>query len=375
MPEKVLVAGNNVRNVAESARKAGYEVHAVTNFVDADLKIYCESIEWIDKTKGEFCRKLKELVEEKAEEIGAKIVLTSGFETLDVKGELLCNEPRIAERVVDKLKFYRTLERAGLPFPELLGSYKRAVEVDEIRDCDAGRVEKASKLMGLVKPRKGGGGEEVRISDEVPEGFIKQRFIPGTPCSVSLIASQGKAVPVACNFIYAGWREMNATGFRYSGNLTPLIVDREIRTEMERFAAEAVELFNLTGSVGVDFILADKPYILEINPRFQGSLDSVEWSYDINIFKMHARAFEGKLPEKPEPRRYAARAVLFAPADLKIVEDLRGNPFFADVPGRGDFYRKDDPLVSILAAGNSKEEVERKILDRRDLFLNLAVSF
>lgn len=373
MPEKVLVAGNNVRNVAESARKAGYEVHAVTKFVDADLKIYCESIERIDETEG---GKLKKLVEEKAEEIGGKIVLCSGFETLDVKGELLCNEPRSAERVADKLKFYRSLEKAGLPFPELLGSDEGADvgvigEVGEA--CRVGKVDR--ELMGLVKPRKGGGGEEIRISDDLPEGFIKQRFIPGMPCSVSLIASEGKAVPVACNFIYAGWKEMNATGFRYSGNLTPLIVDKETRTEMERLAAEAVELFDLTGSVGVDFVLADKPYILEINPRFQGSLDSVEWSHDVNMFTMHVRAFEGKLPEKVKPKRYAARTVLFAPVDLRIAEDVKGNPFFADVPGRGDFYRKDDPLVSILAAGNSKEEVERKILDRRDLFLNLAASF
>lgn len=41
MPEKVLVAGNNVRNVAESASKAGFEVFAITKFVDADLRIYC----------------------------------------------------------------------------------------------------------------------------------------------------------------------------------------------------------------------------------------------------------------------------------------------------------------------------------------------
>lgn len=32
MSEKVLVAGNNVRNVAQSARKAGYKVYAITKF-------------------------------------------------------------------------------------------------------------------------------------------------------------------------------------------------------------------------------------------------------------------------------------------------------------------------------------------------------
>ncbi len=37
MPEKVLLVGNNVMNVAQSAKKAGYSVIAVTKYADADL--------------------------------------------------------------------------------------------------------------------------------------------------------------------------------------------------------------------------------------------------------------------------------------------------------------------------------------------------
>lgn len=347
MSEKVLVVGNNVRNVAESARKAGFEVYATTKFADADLSIYCKETLRLGDELAE--REIAEIVEAKAEEIGAKIVLCSGFETLNVKRELLCNEPGICEKVADKLKFYMELEKAGLPFPELLS--------------DDGE--------GIVKPRKGGGGEEVGIARNTPEGCIKQRFIEGLPCSVSLIAYEGKSIPIACNMMYAGWKEMNAEGFRYSGNLTPLQVSKDTRQKLEKLAVEAVELFDLTGSVGVDFILAEKPYILEINPRFQGSLDSIEWSCDVNVFRMHAKAFERLLPEKCRPKRVAIRSILFSPSNVTIKESLSGNPFFADVPNVNDFYQKNDPLVSILASGNSKEEVEQKILKRRDFFLKL----
>ncbi len=341
MPEKVLLAGNNVRNVAESARKAGYEVYAVTKFADADLNIYCASVfEVGDDSEG-----VANIVQEIAEDVNASVVLCSGFEGLRINAELLCNKPD--ERVVDKLRFYRELERAGLPFPELLGKNE----------------------VGIVKPRKGGGGEDVAISSSNEEGFVKQRYIEGLPCSVSLIAHEGKAVPLVCNLIFAGWREMNASGFRYSGNLTPLTVLRELRVQLEKLAVETVELFDLSGSVGVDFILADKPYILEVNPRFQGSLDSVEWSCDVNLFRMHADAFKGKLPERVKPKRYAARTVLFSPRKIEIKVNLAGNPFFADVPRRGDVYHKDDPLVSILAADNDPERVKKKILERRDTFL------
>ncbi len=348
MSEKVLVAGNNVRNVAESAAKAGFEVYALTKFVDADLKIYCREVERVEDSLPE--KEVVKKIEAAAESLNARIVLCSGFETLRVKGELLCNSPELSERVANKLKFYRELEKAGLPFPEL-------IEEGE----------------GVVKPIKGGGGEEVSVSEEVPKGFLKQRFVSGIPCSVSVIANGERAVPLACNYIYAGWKEMNAFGFRYSGNLTPLAVDGKIRREMERLAVEAVELFGLSGSVGVDFVLAEKPYILEINPRFQGSLDSVEWSCDVNVFRMHTEAFEGRLPESVKPKRVAIRSILFASKTVQIKEELAGNPFYADVPQKGDVYQKNDPLVSILAAGKSREEVERKTLERRDLFLDLAV--
>lgn len=323
----MLVVGTNVRNVASSARRAGYEVYAVTKFADSDLKIYCKKI-----YKFSDLKEAKEVAERVAEEENAKVVLSSSCETLRVKAELLCNDPREAEKVCDKLNFYKTLDNMGIPYPEL-GDFGENT---------------------VIKPRFGGGGEEVRLGNEDKEGFIKQRYIDGVPCSVSLIASEKEIVPISVNKIIVGWKILNAKGFRYAGNITPLNVSDEIRKELEKVAVEVVSLFDLTGSVGVDFILADKPYVLELNPRFQGSLDSVEWSCDVNLFKMHVMAFEGKRIEKVKPKRLAIRAILFAKERVKILEDLSGNPFFADVPNKGDVYGKDDPLVSILSTGLSK---------------------
>ncbi|MCS7143946.1 MAG: ATP-grasp domain-containing protein, partial [Archaeoglobaceae archaeon] len=146
---------------------------------------------------------------------------------------------------------------------------------------------------------------------------------------------------------------------------TPLKVEEEKRRELERIAIETAELFDLKGSIGIDFILADKPYVLELNPRFQGSLDSVEWSLDVNLFSLHVKAFEEKKIEKMKPKRFAIRAIYFADRDLSIKRDLLGNPFFADIPF--GFYRKDDPLVSILASG-SYGEVFEKVRERKELF-------
>ena len=48
-----------------------------------------------------------------------------------------------------------------------------------------------------------------------------------------------------------------------------------------------------------------------------------------------------------------------------------GNPFFADVPGRGEVYRRDDPLVSVLASGESERDVMGKLVARKNTYMEM----
>ncbi|MEM0353767.1 MAG: ATP-grasp domain-containing protein, partial [Archaeoglobaceae archaeon] len=89
----------------------------------------------------------------------------------------------------------------------------------------------------IVKPRFGGGGEGIKFGNKANGDFILQRFVEGIPCSVSLMCGK-ETIPIACNYIFSGWKEMNAEGFRYSGNLTPLKVSREKIKKLEKLAIE-----------------------------------------------------------------------------------------------------------------------------------------
>ncbi len=328
--------GHNVRNVARSARYAGYEVYAITYYEDADLRLYAKIMNVEIDPK---------IIAALAEELDAWIVLCSGFECLRVEN-VLGTPPRVAEKVVNKLKFYKTLDRVGLPFPEL-----------------------TDEEPSILKPIRGGGGLGIRRFDgHLPKGYLRQRYIAGTPCSVSLLVGDGWIVPVAVNEMLVGWGEMFApTEFTYVGNITPFRTEKRIID----LAVEVCELFDVLGSVGVDFIVADEPYILELNPRFQGSLDSIEWSLDVNIFRLHVSAIEGKRPEVPKPRRFACRAVMFSPSSLEVRARLTGNPFYADIPNPGERFEKGEPVVSILSSGKDRSDVISKILRRRDLFLKV----
>ena len=54
---RFLIVGSNVRNVVESARKAGFEVFALTEHDDADLRLYAKKVYLIDKKKKENVKK------------------------------------------------------------------------------------------------------------------------------------------------------------------------------------------------------------------------------------------------------------------------------------------------------------------------------
>lgn len=353
MNSRVVVVGTNVRNVAQSARKAGYTVYALTYYDDEDLKLYAE-VEKLPEDK----KAVKERVEQIAESLGANVVLSTGYEDLNIKDELvLGHHPKESARVKDKLKFYRTLEKAGIPHPRLAGP--------------------EDEFEVICKPRMGGGGEKIFMANSdlhksIGNDYIFQHYVEGTACSVSLMAGRS-ATAVAVNEILVGWKELNAAGFTYSGNITPLKLTKTETKELVRTAIETVELFDLWGSAGVDFILGDKPYVLEINPRFQASVDSIEWSHDTNMFRLHVDSVEGRKLDPPKARRFASRAILFAGRKTEIGECVTGNPFFADVPPRG-VYKAGDPLVSVLSSGSSRDDLLEKNIRRKHLFTHLATT-
>ncbi len=325
---KVVVAGTNIRNVAESAKKAGWRVFAVTKHCDADLYLYADEVVYVSGKNV-----AKETVRRIAESHNAHVVLSTGFEDLKVDNTL----GRADRDVLDKKRFYRVLERAGVPVP-------------------------GKGSPWIVKPRRGGGGTGVFLSEEPVNSkeFVCQRYINGVLCSASLLCGREIEV-VTLNHLLSGWKEMNAPDFVYSGNITPFICDPDIKKEICKIAVETAELFDLQGSVGVDFVIADKPYVLELNPRFQGSLDSVEWSLDVNLFSLHVASCEGKSVHIPKPRRTAGRAILFADRELKL-NIPPTHPFFADIPAGNT--EKGEPVLSILASGNN---IISKILVRKRL--------
>lgn len=343
---KILVIGINVRHIACSAARAGHEVFAVDGYSDLDLcRCASKTALFVQENPGGIDERVNSFVELFHPDA---LVLGPGLEEAKVRCvRALNNPPDLAARVSDKLWLALWLEREGFPFIPTTQSSENI------------------SYPAMAKPRKGAGGAGCRLLQgeaalPAEKGLIFQEWIRGTPASVSVVSTKSEARALAANEQLIGTAWSGAEGFRYSGNITPL----EPQTAgLAQMAEEIVCRLGLVGCNGVDFLLTERgPVVVEVNPRFQGSLDTVELSTGLNVFQAHMDAFEDRLPEVPRPRQAAGRAIVFAPRDLQIYEDLSG-ACVADVPRPGSRIMKGEPVLSLLATGKERSEVLAQLMN------------
>ena len=336
MKGRVLVAGFATRHVAQSAARAGYEVCAVDHFCDQDLA-WCtsdrEKFEDLDDLPcaiGRICTRHR----------FDFFVPTSGAETLAPPAPLLGTPAESIGRFLDKLDTQRFFESLGVPVPRLLpeGTYP-----------------------AMVKPRAGAGGWRNAVigSDaemaawnalygDVP--YLRQEVIGGIPASVCCIADGSRALAIAANEQIL--RGSGESAFGFSGSVTPF--DHPQGREMIALAERIAAASGCRGTIGIDFVVGDERAVaIEVNPRFQGTVDTVEMAMGCSLFGLHAGACAGNLPaRRPGAREVAARSILFADRDMTVKADLGAlREFVADIPWPGTFFEKDQAIVSVYGRG------------------------
>jgi predicted ATP-grasp superfamily ATP-dependent carboligase len=337
----VLVAGFTTRHVARSAAAAGYRVTAVDHFCDQDLSWYTD-----EQIRFDDLDDLPDAIEGICQRHRFDfMVVTSGAETVDCPVPLMGTPAVQVEPFLDKGMMQEFFEGLGMPVPPRAAPGTYPV---------------------FLKPLTGAGGwrnaivhsnEEERAWEALFPGapYLAQEIVDGVPASVSCIGDGSRAVAVAVNRqVMRGGDEAT---FGFSGSMTPF--ETPMAAEMIRVAEQVVAASGCVGSVGVDFIVGDDLHLIEINPRFQGTVDTVETATGWNLFDLHVAGCEGRLPVLP-PRvagRYAVRSILFAEEELVVTGDLSGlAPIVADIPWPGTVIEEGGAIVSVYGQGPSEAQ-------------------
>ena len=157
----------------------------------------------------------------------------------------------------NKVQTGKILSQNGIPVPGNEGTGKR-----------------------VIKPVKGCGAQGVRLSEDMPgEGEFAQDYIEGEHYSVSIIPN--RVIGDACLYfsgnpplVLAVNKQEIAIGndgsFRYLGGETPVHPAREAK--IVEIARKTVEILGCQGYCGVDVVVADKVYVVDVNPRITTSL-------------------------------------------------------------------------------------------------------
>jgi tyramine---L-glutamate ligase len=164
--------------------------------------------------------------------------------------------------------------------------------------------ETVTKGRRVVKPVSGCGAQGVRITEDPPgPGEFGQEYIEGEHFSVSIVA--GRLVGEACLY-YTGApaaalalnrQSIEVTGdgrFHYCGGETP--VHHPMEKEIVDTALQSITVLGCQGYAGVDVVVADKVYVVDVNPRITTSIVGIAATMKEEIAEILVRASKGEPP-------------------------------------------------------------------------------
>lgn len=173
----------------------------------------------------------------------------------------------------DKLECTRVLEKENIPVPETKGSGEYNGDY-------------------VIKPRFGCASEGIHKSSAgiLKEGFIATKFIKGEHLSASIITGRTQlALTVNRQLI-----EINDE-ISYEGGIVPYYCDRN--DEIIAVAKKTAKVLGCRGYAGVDIVLGDEPYVVDVNPRPTTSIIGISRVMEEEIADLMLRAGFGELPD------------------------------------------------------------------------------
>ena len=374
--EKLLLIGIDTRSMLNSALKLDYEIYSSSYFSTLDTpkiknqKIILNEIE--DESCGSFedqfnSKHLLEISEEYLDEVDY-IIPISGVSPSDFSKE---HQKKIlgtvnVKAIENKYRFYEKIKDKFLtPMTFHVSDMDEALEINENHE----------DIQFILKPLQGSGGYDINLlnndSDiQFNDGeYMLQEYVRGINVSSSLLSSKTDAKTIINTRLLCENDFGIDDSFIYIGNILPLTCESimedvndvdDINKQMNETSEKLAHKFNLVGSNGVDYILNENGlYVIEINPRIQGTFECVEKSLDINMLDAHIRACNGEIIDIPKPKYYAYKKIIYSPTRMKYEKIDLDNIY--DLPHIGSITEKSEPLLTIIDKDVNFEKLYEKV--------------
>jgi len=288
---------------------------------------------------------------------GTAIMLLPTEETLkfndnDIKDDTVLNEEELKE--YNNIQFIAKPNHGSGGYNTILLNYEKFIEDNNIKNM----IENIINNLGEI---------------------LIQEYIEGINLSSSVLSSKTDAKTIMNTRLLT----LNDIGFKnnykYCGNILPLDIKtiqeftnitipydeigmKNLNEDMKLLSEEIIKKQNLIGSNGVDLILSSKEnetnsildndiYLIEVNPRFQGTYESIEKVLSINLLEEHINACNGEIIQKLNLKGHCIKEIIYSPNRIKQgnleIENLY------DISRKNTIIEKDEPLVTIIKECNN----------------------
>lgn len=255
------------------------------------------------------------------------------------------------KNIINKFDMYKKLHKNFLmPLTFKLNTIEEAKEI----------ISNYDDKKFIIKPVYGTGGVGINYFENdlsLENDFLLQEYIEGNSVSSSFLSYPSHEIDmVTTSDQIIGSKMLGGNDFIYCGNVTPLV---NSNPKLVNISNKISKMFKLVGSNGVDFILHNNNvYVLEVNPRIQGTFECVESSFNMNLAKAHIDSCNNVPVDIPKLRNFTVKLIPYSMHNAKY--NLQGIDYLNDLSDKNYFYKKGFPITTILVADRILENAMGK---------------
>lgn len=384
--KKVGVIGFNARPIAASLNRAGAETYVSDYWGDPDLKeVSTDCIAVLSPVPGLRQRQPLDLPLHLSlidnflhltEDVELDfIVIGSGFDDhteslspLHKSGLLVGSEPTPMRKSRNLSLISKLMSNEIVNMPHR----QDILSAEEL-------LQKSAEIdfPYLIRPSHSGGGRGIKFIDrqkdldrvnnrlsktEERPHLILQQYIRGRDlsCSVLSTGTEAKAVSVQGQLIGLPSAGRNCD-FVYCGNYYPSGLDSITEQKIMNVSENLSIQLGLKGSIGFDFVVDESNaiWLMEANPRIQGTLEMIEIAGNISITEQHIRAANNDLIEEIPTLMPVVKMIVYS-RRTGCITNLSSFPNTFDKSLTGVLVNRGDPICTVINTGKSRQECYQK---------------
>ena len=277
------------------------------------------------------------------------------FNELKNYGYPLGNSQSTIKDIYDHTKIFKKLKNQNIKFPE---------KILDVEIHNKNFIKKNFHTSGGLGIKKN------EASENSSEDDFYQNYIEGDSYSVIFICHNEEFSIIGINKIFS--KKTKFSDFTFSGAYSNINLNKEVINSIEHMIYFFVKNYKLVGINGIDFILSDDVYFLEINPRITQTCFMYDNSFSSGFLNAHIEACIKKNNEIKinKNKSYFGFETIFANTSFDFNIETKDLGFLMNIPKQNTFIEVGYPICTICSESNTNESLKASLFKKLQFIKN-----